>query len=329
MNTKTRAQAVRVRHYQGERLTASDLQAEFDNLTWLRGMHVIALHDTWGIALGFEVTLDAKGGIVVVGPGLGYDAYGRELILASSHAVPGPALYMLDADVDGDYELVMCYDTGLGHDVPEQPGFGWRRKGEMRLGAEVPLVGVSVKQSLFDPTSWDLLVRRYAQPQARPHIAAGTTPREQVWRAVSLPGGEFNFAGLETTVDTSAAGFIGAPYYLADLKIDPNSWTVNGVNFLSNFRGAFFTSVRNPTATSFDFRLIPGVVRDVIGIAATDAQPAMSTAATTRSSTPTFYVSWMGIEPMEGCAPPARFDFVLRDILQFHPIFTRQGTIVG
>jgi hypothetical protein len=212
-------QAVRLRHYQGQRLIAGDLQDEYDNLAWLRRLHVVGLHNTWGIALGFEVSL-AQSGILVT-PGFAYDCFGREIILSQPRLIAFPA--ELPNAPDG-YNLVMRYDTELGQRQalldgglcqPEcdHPAFAWQRPEQTRLGQDVPLLRVVL---LDGAPAIDLDIRRYTQPLARPHIGNGVTPPTQVWQAWRFR--ELVF--LQTDIDTSTAGFVGAPFYIASLAFD-------------------------------------------------------------------------------------------------------------
>jgi hypothetical protein len=212
-------QAMRLRHYQGQRLTAGDLQDEYDNLAWLRRLHVVGLHNTWGIALGFEVSL-AQGGILIT-PGFAYDCFGREIVLSQMRQIGFPP--DLSNAPDG-YNLVMRYDTELGQrqafsdDVfcrPEcdRPAFTWQRAEQTRLGQDVPLVRVVL---LDGAPAIDLDIRRYTQPLARPHIGNGVTPPTQVWQA----WGAREVVFLQTDIDTSAAGFVGTPFYIASLAFD-------------------------------------------------------------------------------------------------------------
>src|SRR5690348_14286372 len=121
-DNRATARAFRLRHHQGQHLQVADLQDEYDNLTWLRGLHVLGLHDTWGIALGFSVQLGPKkSNTVLVGPGLAYDCRGREIVLIQTHAVAGPQGG--SAIPDGTViTLVMRYDADLGQ---REAGWEW------------------------------------------------------------------------------------------------------------------------------------------------------------------------------------------------------------
>ncbi len=323
------ARTVRLRHYQGQRLLAADLQDEYHHLTWLRGAHVVALHNTWGIALGFEVKVGPND-FVMIGPGLAYDAYGREIVLTQSRAVPGPQALSPGPDADGDYELVVTYDAELGERtagqefVPyadnarpgrEQPMFNWRRAGETRLGFEVPLIGVHLVKGALNEQSLDYHVRRYAQPLARPHIASGVTPREQPWQSWNQADSSL---GFQTKVDTSNAGFVGTPYYVATLRLKLDDIIREDPSFLATFPGFFFTSVNEQTPTKFNFQV--GVALH-FGAGVTDRN-----AYVVRLQTLLYVcrVSWFGIEAVGGCPPPPRFELIINILKALKPsLFSR------
>ncbi len=313
--------AVRLRHYQGERLLAGDFQDEYDNLTWLRELHVIALHDTWGIALGYDVQYGSAD-YVLVGPGLAYDAKGNEIVLAHSQPVHGPQAFSSGSSADGDYELVMRYDAGLGERAAgaeaalcagsarrEAPALIWRRKGETQLGLDVPLIGASVAGGKLDQGSFDYLVRRYAQPLLRPHIASGLTPREQSWQFWEP---DDRIIGYRTTVDTSEAGFVGTPFYLASLRLGGDTLSTFVLEQFIRKPFFFFLSVSKPTPTSFEAQLTVAEEAEQVVI------EAMSTSASAQGG---FQVSWFGVEPVGGCTPVSNFQFLEAWIIDFLPPF--------
>jgi hypothetical protein len=214
-------QAVRIRHYQGQRLLASDLQDEYDNLAWLRGLHIVGLHDTWGIASGFDVTVDSVNWQVQVQPGLAYDAYGREILLAQPHALslPDP-----QAAPGTSFDLVARYNTELRQAadvdvalcprlIGERPSFLWQRSDQTRPGRDVLLLTYTFG-AYTDQI--DLDGRRYTQTMARPRVGSGITPANQPWTIGSGSGVAF----CRTYIDTSNAGFIGTPAYIATPRFD-------------------------------------------------------------------------------------------------------------
>ena len=323
------ARAVRLRHYQGQRLQAGDLQDEYDNLTWLRGLHVVGLHDTWGIALGFAVQLGpAAGNSVLVGPGLAYDYRGREIVLTQTRAIAGPQVGT-QVPAGAVYVLVMAYDADLGQRqagqewMPcadgaagrEQPAFAWRRATAVRLGLEIPLLAVQIADGAIVAASLDQSVRRHAQPLARPHIASGITPREQRW-AIWRDNQTEAVLGLQTWVDTREAGFVGTPYYIAGVYLPPL------VIAALTGRIAFylFTSLAGASASGFWFRLLLARQPD-------DNLRALSRAAA--PSPPTLQITWLGVEPVDGCPPPVNWARFIRLLEQRFQSPTRIGRIIG
>src|SRR5262245_48900407 len=91
----------RVTYREGQRLTARDLQDDHDRIVMLRRLHVRNLHETWGIATGFDVQA-AGAAAVAVGPGYALDIGARDLVLSTSLALPvpvakGPQVFVLVA----------------------------------------------------------------------------------------------------------------------------------------------------------------------------------------------------------------------------------------
>ena len=83
--------ADRVTYREGQRLTSRDLQDDRDGRARLRRLHVRHLHETWGIATGFDVQ-GAGSSAVAVGPGYALDHFARDLVLSASVVVPVPAV---------------------------------------------------------------------------------------------------------------------------------------------------------------------------------------------------------------------------------------------
>ena len=301
-----RARPLRLRNDAGQRLLARDLQDEHDLQSWRRAIHVAALHDTWGIAIGLTATIGA--GEAIIGPGLAYDCFGREIILSRDAPVPGPIVAPGDDGANDVQTLVVRYNADLdahparadafpcvdlgGRPGREEPLFAWRRQGEVRLGLEVPLLAAQPTSKGL--TGLDLSVRRYARALVRPHIAAGATEATQPWEPWEELGGQFRL-GVQTRVDTSDAGFVGRPTYLATLRAAPKTFAALGQNLL-------FTSVANPAADGFIFRVAQGRRVDV-----EFAPSAIDTAA--------LRVDWIGVEPVSGCVPLAQPQFVVQQIL--------------
>lgn len=69
----------RLRYWQGQKLRSRDFRDQTSFEAQLRWWHNRALHNSFGVSYGFEVTLSAAR--VQVSCGVAYDCYGRELIL--------------------------------------------------------------------------------------------------------------------------------------------------------------------------------------------------------------------------------------------------------
>lgn len=326
MSQVEQAQAIRLRHYQGQRLQANDLQAEFDNLTWLRGLHMVGLHDTWGIALGFEVVLASIGErfVTLVNPGLAYDRLGREIVLTHVRTLACPLPPAAAPAQETEYHLVMSYDADLGprcagqEVVPctgqagkpgrEQPVFAWRRPDQVHLGLEVPLAALHLTPGSYPSLGPE--VRCYTQPQARPHIVAGHTEPEQVWHEwqEELTKDTPSLLGYETRVDTSAAGFVATPYYLANLvtsKIGNEMNAAMAAVWLSQLSHTTFTfSILEADSTGFLFRIFPHTVK-VTAHAPHEDQPPPPDPDIRPFSVllSRFQVTWLGFECVRGCQP--------------------------
>jgi hypothetical protein len=235
-----------------------------------RWWHNRALHNAFGIAYGFEVEL--SDGWLKVGPGVGYDCFGRELVLQESVDLAIPEE---QPDVAG-LVLVACYqetdhypdkDRIIALCLPERQSalqertdFCWKAADRVDIRDGVPLArlvrsgggevverespGLAYK---LDPT----LYPRPARAMARPHIGSGATlPGNTAWELwyelvdnVRIP------LGWQVTVDTSAAGFTEIPCYFAWLQ--GPLWDRNTGDFfpvpLEHIAGA--------SATEFTFRL--------------------------------------------------------------------------
>ena len=282
--------AVRVRYATGQRLSVTDMQADDATATSMRELHVRTLHDAWGIAVGLDVYLD--GGVLFVGPGLAYDRLGREIILSRPRIAPR----MPAGLADGLYQLVIAVA-----DQDAEIELAWRHVSETRLGLEVPLVAAARANHALLVTSFDFNVRLYAQPLTRPHIAYGLSPREQRWRIWRKGGGEREI-GFGLRVDTTAAAFVGIPFYVASLQMNSTSLFVGPAN-ASQVQLYVFGSLANATRTGFTYRI-------VIAGQAPAGTPAGAAAPPTaadifrryHSGNLPFQVAWTGIEPLDSAA---------------------------
>lgn len=156
----------RVTYRNGQRLDARDLRDDHWGSTRFRRLHVQHLHETWGIALGFEVTqlndrrapVGTDGTAVVVGPGYAVDKLGRNLLLSESiqpalPKVSGRMVLTVGYREDSEFRALsdlptLCCDDGL-NPRQERVRFAWRRPEKVRFGPEVPLVQLTIANGVM------------------------------------------------------------------------------------------------------------------------------------------------------------------------------------
>jgi hypothetical protein len=280
----------RVTYREGQRLTARDLQDDHRRDVLLRRLHVRHLHETWGIATGFDVQA-AGTTAVAVGAGYALDIYARDLVLSASMAltvppVPGPQVFVLVATYLQDCAFpsaaagaAVCLNTPV-HPRRERPAFAWRTSSELEVGPMVPLCSLTVENKTIKGAI-ETRVRRYARRLVRPHLAAGRTDADaalwQPWWNRGILDGYFQ------QVDTSDAGFTAAPQYFAELvpvKPSRNHSITDVVAALASAHG----HIKQTSRDGFVFQaVVPEQFR--------------------RDLMDTWAVSWVGVQPMAGCPP--------------------------
>ena len=72
----------RVIYKDGQKLTARGLEDDRRREAWLRLLHARYIHETWGIALGLEISKTDDNRFVRLKPGYAVDYLGRDLLLA-------------------------------------------------------------------------------------------------------------------------------------------------------------------------------------------------------------------------------------------------------
>jgi hypothetical protein len=263
----------RVFHVPGEMLGSHDLGAQVHANAELMWWHQRALHDAPGIVAGLTATVQADG-TVVVAPGLGFDARGREVLLRADATIPLPE------DVSHTFALVLRR-CGEGR----APQLAWIRIDRMERCDGVPLARV-IPDGGLEP--WP----GRARPIARPRAAFGSTlPGSTAWLpwlALERIGAGF---GLETRVDTRAAGFSGRPCYFAWLlwpeigESDPRiaSWSL-GLQHLAD-----------ETTEGFTFRVVV-LTGQVARERARRGRLAVEAALLTLARTTQLGVAWIGVD---------------------------------
>lgn len=268
----------RITYREGQLLASRDLQDDVERDQRLRGLHTSYLHETWGIALGFEVQAAVGSASVRAGPGYAIDSSGRELLLAESLDIPVPV-----TQVEAALVLVINYQedaafrtrpgTGgvcLGGGLDprkERPVFTWRTVEQVEFGPDVPLVLVRVQNGAL-VSAPERAVRKHAARAIRPHIGFGSD--EIVSRADGLL--------RKFDVNTTDAGFTRTPYYFAKLTLEEDPR-------LTAAMAALLTAtafIEAPSSTGFS--LCTGLSPAGIGLSIAT-------------------VTWIGLEPVRGCEP--------------------------
>ncbi len=298
--------------FDGQRLTADDMDDTQTFLRELRWLHNRALHN-WGIAFGYAVSGSQGERQVELQSGYAIDCKGRDLILGQSMTIPipavsgsssgGPMTYYLTATYAQDSELVpemrqgTCGTSGAVR-YPETPLIRWRdpndRSSESgyRHGIDIVLGAIKVQNcSLAEDVSG--AERRDALPAAQPYIASGNTVSGQT--AWQLWPDDSNPVGLATTVVTTAAGFRNVPRYQAHV-VGKRVLTLSGEERQTVVDG--YAQVANSTAASFELRMIlpAGIIGDGARLNPAIVLTPQFVGEVQDSSKLGWYVVWMGIE---------------------------------
>jgi hypothetical protein len=316
----------RVQYWQGQMLRSRDFRDIETGNAQRRWWHNRALHNAYGIADGLTSSLVLSGmppGVLVL-PGVAYDISGRELILERSQLIPLPSV---PPNLTGTITLLMSYKARLGALRPDENSeLCWTVSGWVGAGtAEF----VWKQGSNFDPTEGvaicavdytkgkvrapEFQLRAFSRSQSRPLLASGTTiPGNTPWDPWSA-GFTFDFndnqipdlIGVQTWIDTSAAGFTQVPCYFAWLQ---------GALWNSQTRQltpAVFPSIADESVKGFTFRLwLQAIPPPSIGI--NEALPRRRIAAASTAFTfsivtdpgdfslfarqQQLYVSWVGCQ---------------------------------
>jgi hypothetical protein len=313
----------RVTYRDGQLLTALDLRDDLRRDARLRRLHTRYLHDTWGIALGFEVTqvgdkgerVEKGGKAVAVGPGYAVDGTGRDILLAENiHlTVPyghAPEAFVLTVSYQEDaafrdrpHLASVCLSGGLDPSH-ERANFAWRRPEEVRFGPEVPLVQVFVADGVIQG-ELDFRVRRNARALVRPHIGWGATELDRTrWvervSKVTIDKQQVEVRVLEVEVDTSEAGFTRAPYYFALLQGDFGH-RGNGEEPL--FESDLWPSSTEPAFFLDTFGFISHAAEESFTYRIGDQPPFKRIIQPSEAKSRRWRISWLGIEPVTGCEP--------------------------
>jgi hypothetical protein len=163
------------------------------------------------------------------------------------------------------------------------------------FGPEIPLVMITAAAGkIAGPLRFR--VRRNARPLSRPHISAGETDPGRTGWSDAPSSSSVGF--LQVIVDTSEAGFMSTPFYLARLRTDyrdvieiaagGGSASGNGIVFPLDG----LICISEATSRSFTLRILQEP-------ALQSGLRAPAAAAERRG----WAVEWVGVEPVSGCEP--------------------------
>ena len=262
----------RVRYWQGQRLRARDFREIEACEAQRRWWHNRAIHNAYGVADGLVCALvpAAAPTGVSISPGLAYDIFGRELLLEKTRTIPLPT--NIPTGLIGGVSLLMRYKPPSRTLRPDEtaelcwarPGsaadgtaeFVWKIGDNLDPAEGVPVCAVYYSVGGFrgpDP----YYIRTSIRPESRPLLASGVTiPGNTPWEpwsagfAVDANDNPVpDLIGVQTWIDTSAAGFTQAPCYFAFLQ-GPlwNSQT-------KQLTPAIFQSIADESIAGFTFRL--------------------------------------------------------------------------
>ncbi len=281
----------RTRYWQGQMLRSGDFRGQAATDLSLRWWHNRALHNAYGVALGYAIAGDTGTGSlrgVILQPGVAYDVFGRALVLQRKHTVPLPSnvtafpiTLLVRYRETGDYPdrrqtegvCLSCCREDLDE---EQPEFVWTSADPPDPSYGVPLARVKPNsQRLPDlDLGFETIL---SAPLAGPYLAGGSTiPGATLWKPWKAIA---RVQALETVVDTSSAGFQRTPCYFASLE---------GADGLAAAPNMVFTHIAFPRPDRFVFRIlcpIGSLVGQIREIAAPPPPPL-----------PKFYVCWLGCE---------------------------------
>src|SRR5258708_36950135 len=253
----------RVRYWQGQMLRSGDFRNIEGVEEQRRWWHNRALHTAHGVAEGFDCELvpQTSPPAVRVGPGIAYDAFGRELILEKPQTVRLPL--NVAQEHAAALRLLIRYRQYCGGLPPDQVSeICWTQTGGLRPGTVEfswksatdvkPTDGVSICGVLYSGKASairvDLNFAAFpAQPVARPLLPSGTTiPGNTPWQPWMFA--PFTL-GVQTWIDTSAAGFTRVPCYFAWLQ--GPLWNPQTQQLVP----AILPSITDESTTGFTFRL--------------------------------------------------------------------------
>jgi hypothetical protein len=254
----------RVQYWQGQMLRSRDFRDIEAIEAQRRWWHNRAVHNAYGIAEGLAaefVPSTASPTSVHVSRGVAYDIFGRELILERPQTIPLPS--NLPQGLIGGVRLLLRYKSPAGNlPLGEISEVCWMQPGPIRTGTiefawklarnTKPADGVAVFSVYYTVAPPPIRIDPYfvpifTRPLARPLLASGATvPGNTAWQPWTFSDVTL---GVQTTIDTSAAGFTRVPCYFAWLE--GPLWNPQSMQLVP----AMLQSISNESTTSFTFSI--------------------------------------------------------------------------
>jgi hypothetical protein len=298
----------RVSWFDGSKLAHRDLADAVAHEARMLDLHVRTVHDTWGIADGLAVSLDAGARTVRVSAGSAYTCRGESIVLTAAVTIAAPP-----ASVAGtvfDLELVPVVPADGCTTPPTDCGgefvfpHATLRWTSVATGASATHCACSTSDAVhlarFTRLAGgtlggpDLSRRRSVRALRRPHIATGVAGAGSLnWKQGT--------AHLVATIDTSAAGFTSTPTYFASItSVVPWQGAIVGP----------FLSIGQATRTRFDVHLMlaakpPALVMMFAEVPLIEA----------------LEITWTGIESTSGCSDGLASLFTGAGILAASSVF--------
>lgn len=263
----------RIEYWEGQMLRADDFRDSRRVEAQRRWWHNRALHQAYGVYQGFTATLvkNNKGRtpVINIAAGVAYDCFGRELVLDRTATVP---LASTNIPKNGFLTLLVRYRDLPSRDVTDARGascclareqapcaaveFVWSEDGGTAHPEGVALGSLTYSRGVARRFV-GLEKRPISRPLARPTLSTGSTvPGNTSWqpweyRSIGSEQNSFPFEiGVQTTIDTSAAGFTDIPQYFAWLQ--GPIWNSQSRQLVP----ALLPSLADESINSFTFRLI-------------------------------------------------------------------------
>lgn len=265
----------------GSTLGWRDLRASVEAEQAMLAMHMRALHDTWGVALGLAVVLATDERSVLVTPGFAITCLGTPILLPTAQIIAGPAVsgagvsawdLVLDAPSSGNGDP--CYRaTTCDLKVPPRSATVRWHLAETSLDQRTSVVLARFRRLPTGRLSGSNLERRRGvRVMERPHVASGIVSAGDVtWTASD--------DRLLASLDTSAAGFSRPAVYRV--------WVAHHDPWPPDVVGSLLSVVSAGTTAVHLQLLVPGV----------------ASSATAQAIANGLSLGWLGVEPVRGCPP--------------------------